>query len=302
MTSQRNPQAPPGGADRLRLMVRDLAAARFAAKVGTLYGNRESARANPREAMRYLARSKEITNWTYDLSNEDEVLSAVAEMLGADPHAMNLYRDELRADFKLTQAIEALLKEVPRRDHEVRYGYRVMHYCMIRVMKPETVVELGVHDGLGAAVALRALEKNRREGRPGLLLTFDTSTESGWLIPDWLRDGMISYIADAAGMLDEVLPQHGVDLMIHDIGPGIETETEMFESALRHSRGPLILRAEMDDSSNLQRFAHERGGRFVSVQENPKDHFWLGTRIGLALFEPRLCGKATRPEDVDEPL
>ena len=157
-----------------------MGAARFVAKLGALNGNRESVRKNPREAARYLMRSREINNWTYELENESEVLAAVAEMVGAEPRVMELYRDELRADFRLRHEIEATLKPVRRRDPEVRYGYRIMHYSLIRVMKPETVVELGVHDGLGAAVVLRALEEEhlggtarplahvRRHGRVGL--------------------------------------------------------------------------------------------------------------------------------------
>ena len=185
--------AASGKMDHWRHAVRDWGAARFVAKLGALNGNRESVRKHPREAARYLMRSREINNWTYELENESEVLAAVAEMVGADPMAMKLYRDELRADFKLLHDIEARLKPVRRRDPEVRYGYRIMHYSLIRVMKPETVVEIGVHDGLGAAVALRALERNTWEGRPGLLLAFDDMEESGWLIPDWLREGMMRF-------------------------------------------------------------------------------------------------------------
>ena len=247
-------------------------------------------------------RSREIINWTYELENEDEVLAAVADVVGADPLAMKLYRDELRADSKLFDEIETLLKPVPRRDPEVRYGYRIMHYCLVRVMKPETVVELGVHDGLGAAVVLRALEKNTWEGRPGLLLGFDQYEESGWLIPEWLKVGMDIHIGDATVLLDQVLPEHGVDFLIQDIGPGIDTETKMFESALRYSKGPLILRGEMDDSENVGAFAGRYGGRYVSVQERPKDHFWKGTKIGFAVFDPHLCGKSHAPEGVAEAI
>lgn len=291
LMTESSPSARPGVAHRMRRAVRDLAVARFAAKLVALNKNRDSVRERPREALRYLAHSQEISNWTYDLENEAEALSVIAELLSADPAAIGLYRDELRSDTRLLHEIEARLKSAPRRDPEVRYGYRIMHYCLARAMKPQIVAELGVHDGLGAAVMLRALEKNTWEGYPGLFLAFDDSPESGWLIPDWLREGMVNYLGDATELIEDALDRYGVDILLQDIGPGIDTETQMFEAAIRKSRGPLVLRGEMDDRDNLRRFTERCGGRFVGFQERPKAHFWTGTRIGMAIFDPETCGK-----------
>lgn len=255
-----------------------------------LWWNRDSARANPREALRFLTRSREISNWTYELENEDESLAVIAALLGAAAKSVALYRNELDADVELLDELERTLAAVPRRDPEVRLGYRKMHYCLVRLMKPGTVVELGVHDGLGAAVVLRALERNRAEGYEGHLLAFDDSPESGWLIPERLRGGMTSFLGDANEFLDDALAQHGVDLLIQDIGPGIDTETEMFDTALRHSRGPLLVRGEMDERENVRRFAEANGGRFLAFTEKPSAHFWRGTKIGLAHFGAEACG------------
>lgn len=267
--------------------VRDLPPARFAAKALSLAQNWRSSVRHPVEALRYLVRSREISNWTYELQNEDELLDMAAAMIGEDPATLRRYRDELRDDADLRESIEKLLVTSPRRDPEVRFGYRTMHYALVRAMKPKSVVELGVHDGLGAVAVLKALERNAEDGEVGKLLAFDDSPESGWLIPDELKAPMTRYEGDATELLEPALAEHGVDFLIQDIGPGIGFESDLFDAAVRHARGDVLIRAELDGRMNLEQYARRNQGDFAWAQERPHRHFWQGTKIGLARIRSR---------------
>ncbi len=48
--------------------------------------------------------------------------------------------------------------------------------------RPKLIIEVGAHDGLGAFLLLRSLERNGEEGYPGRLVSFDVNPKAGWLV------------------------------------------------------------------------------------------------------------------------
>ena len=127
--------------------------------------------------------------------------------------------------------------DAPGADHEPKLGKRRAVYCALRVEQPAIVAETGVHNGLGSAVVLRALERNEAEGRPGKLLAFDIEPETGWLVDrDRHSERFHFYLGDTKSTLPAVLAEHGVDFFIHDSVHQYEFEVFEFETALQHSR------------------------------------------------------------------
>ncbi len=253
-----------------------------------LAGNRAAARARPRDALRYLFRSNEVSNFTYELTNMVDVARTVAQALGVSQEAAARTLDELAADAELRDELTALLRGNPKRDSVPRYGYRYMYYCVARLLKPAVTIEVGTHDGLGAALICRALERNEAEGRPGTLVTLDAAPSSGWLIPGKLRARCITVLGDVMETLPAALEEHGCDFLVDDIGFGFTAKPWVFETGLRLGRRPLTIGSEFpprrpgEAPTALEQAALAADGHYSEFVEEPEAHFWPGHTQGLA--------------------
>lgn len=272
--------------ESLRRRIYSNSVVRFGAKGWTLVRTPGALRERPRESLHYLLHSRELSNHTYELSNLDEMAAALAEALEIGGDQLSAYANELLADQELRDALSAGLRTNPRRDDEPRYGKRTMDYGIIRARKPQVVVELGTHDGLGSAVILRALQRNAAEGEDGRLICLDIGEEAGWLVPDELRERMSVQLGDARETLEPLVSEHGVDFFISDIGPYYDGKEWVFETARRHARGELVIRDEFDEITVLREFAGRGGARYAAFEERPQGHFTSGHMIGVAVFLP----------------
>lgn len=271
---------------------------RFAVRLRVLWSDRALALKRPGDSLRWLVRSREISNFTYELSNMGELSQTVASALDVPVASALDCIDELEHDAELRTELSELLTANPKRDNDPRYGYRYMYYCVARLARPKVIVEVGTHDGLGAALLLRALERNAAEGFPGELHTFDSTEQSGWLIPERLRARCTRHIGDAEQTLEPVLHEHGCDFLIDDIGFAFEGKAWLFDSALGLGKRPLVIasefpaRADGAAATGLSLAAEAQGGSYAEFVEDPRDHFWPGHTQGLARFGAPVSAKA----------
>ncbi len=143
-----------------------------------------------------------------------------ADILDCPPADVEAAFDELDAD-------EAFLRDLRERYARLRPewpdgldpGRFRMWYAIVRLRRPEVVVETGVHDGLSSALILRALDRNER----GELVSIDLPSidlpagAPGWLVPDALRSRWSLRLGDARRLLPEVAERYArVDVFIHD--------------------------------------------------------------------------------------
>ena len=255
---------------------------RTARKLRTLVAYRRAALASPRLALRYLLHDREVTNFTYDLANENELVSFVAGVLGRSRDEVEGYVREVAADSAFLEGIARKLRENPDRNGVPRFGRRLGWYAIVRCLKPHVVVETGVHDGLGSALLLRALERNAADGVEGRLMAFDMDPRSGWLVDD--PEGRFDLIiGDVRKTLSHALDGVGVGVFIHDSLHTYEHERFEFESALEHAAVGLVLISDnAHESSALEDVSRERGFSYAFFRERPLGHFYPGAGIGLA--------------------
>jgi hypothetical protein len=247
------------------------------------------ARERPRDAARWLLRSRELSNFTYELRNEDAIPPLLEGVLGGPAESYAAYLDELRGDRELIDDLRERLAASPRRDSEPRLGKRRLLYCVVRAERPELIAESGLHDGLGAAVLLRALERNEREGSPGRLLSFDLNADAGWLVDAERHAGRFEFVpGDVRATLEPALERAGgAALLIQDSLKTHEHETFELEAACRHPRGDRLVLYSDDASSTgaLGEVCERHGGRSATLWEEPERHHWRGNELGLCLVE-----------------
>jgi predicted O-methyltransferase YrrM len=267
---------------KARLRSSRLARAAFNTRTVARAHRAEAAR-HPWKMARFLATTPELSNWTYDLENLDELLALAAAVVDRPAAELQSYARELEDDAALRDALRARLR--PRRDRrsEPFYGKRTILYALVRSTAPQIVAESGTHDGLGSVLLAAALRRNAAEGRPGRLLTFDINADAGWLLSD--ADGEL--VTQHTGPTSETLPAGlagGVDLFIHDSLRTVENEQREYAVARASARGEtlLVFCDNINTTDVLERLCADTGVPLMRLEERPARHWWPGNVLGLA--------------------
>jgi predicted O-methyltransferase YrrM len=234
---------------------------------------------HPGASLRYLLRDREFTNLTYEIDNLEELVDFLAAGLDLSRETVAAYVEEPLADLALLELLRDALQKRPDRNGEPRFGRRLGWYAIVRALRPELVVETGVHDGLGSALLLRALERNGS----GRLLGFDVDPESGWLVPASLRSRYELVLGDVRRTLPRSLASQAVGVFVHDSLHTYEHERFELETALAHADPGIVLVSDNAHATTaLADVAREHRLRFALFRERPRDHFYPGAGLGMA--------------------
>jgi predicted O-methyltransferase YrrM len=151
-------------------------------------------------------------------------------------------------------------------------------YWLVRRLKPETIVQTGVCNGLSSAFMVLALVKNGGDGRLraiDLPAVFDPRDPSwtikdkvygvvvpegkspGWMVPDAYRDRMMVKGGDAKLLLPKLIDElPGVDIFYHDSDHTYNHMTFEFREAKRKLRaGGLIVADDIAWNASVWDFA-----------------------------------------------
>jgi predicted O-methyltransferase YrrM len=237
---------------------------------------------SPAQALRYLAFDRELDNFTYEIANTDELVTFISEALAVERYRVAAWLAELDADRALESSIADALRRRSDRNRRMPFGRRAGWYAVVRATKPRLVVETGIHDGLGSAVLLRALERNSGEGIDGTLASFDVRRDVGWLVPGWLRVrhevSLITGLSDVAGIIGD----RAIDVFIHDSDHRYPNERAELQYALsRAAPGSVLISDNAHAGEAFRDFCEANGLVFRLFKEQPRDHFYRGAGIGL---------------------
>jgi predicted O-methyltransferase YrrM len=165
---------------------------------------------------------------------------------------------------------------------EANFGRRIGWYAMVRILKPEVVVETGIDHGVGSCVLAAAIIKNRREGFEGEYFGTDINLSAGQLFSGpYKKVGKIFY-GDSLQTLSEFKKQ--IDLFINDSDLSSEYEYREYLQ-IQKNLGPrsIILGDNTNVSYLLIRFSRENSRKFYFFREEPSDHWYPRAGIGVSL-------------------
>jgi hypothetical protein len=237
----------------------------------------------PIDAFRFMIFGRELDNFTYEIANEEELARFLEKAVGIPTRDAEAYIAELQGDSELRSAIEANLRGRSDRNRTMPYGRRLGWYAIVRARKPKLVVETGVHDGLGSAVLLRALQRNADEGDDGTLVSFDINDQAGWLVPDSLRSRHQLEIGSAPGNFARAFDGRRVGLFIHDSDHRYEHEIAEFEAVGPMCAPNAVLITDNAFGAAFPDFCERQGIRTHIFKEVPRGHWYPGAGIGLAI-------------------
>jgi predicted O-methyltransferase YrrM len=243
---------------------------------------------SPWRSLTYLLFDRELDNFTYDISNTEEMVDVIASVLGTDRQTIRSFVAELEGDSDLRHQIATRLASRHDRNARMPFGRRLAWYAVVRTLKPGVVVETGIHDGLGSIALLRALDRNASEGADGRLISFDIDPASGWLIPPQLARRHSVVVGNSLDLIPETVAS--VDLFIHDSDHRYEYELAELEAIARvANRGAIYLSDNAHASTALHDFAIARSLEYTFWREVPARHFYPGAGLGIVTPVPPLA-------------
>src|SRR5437588_402500 len=132
---------------------------------------------------RFVISSPEPHNFTFEIANLDELAQWAGAVAGCDPELAAALIAEPTDDQLLAQRLRSATEgrwwwSKP----EPQFGKRLGWYALTRILRPRLTIEVGVHDGLGSLLLLRALERNQEGGHGGELVSLDVNPAAGWLV------------------------------------------------------------------------------------------------------------------------
>jgi Methyltransferase domain len=235
-----------------------------------------------RQHLGLVLTAPEPDNFTYEIANDDALAEWVAAAARCDAATATRLVAEPRRDAVLQARLRAATaghwlwtKRSPP------FARRVGWYALARAAKPELIVEVGAHDGLGSLLLLRALQRNADEGGAGRLVSFDINPTAGWLVgadPRWeLR------IQSSGEGLPAVTAGGTVGMFVYDGWHTYDAERADLEVvADRLAPDGLLVSDDAQVTRALQQLAAERGLDYVEFQERPLHHFHPGVMTACA--------------------
>lgn len=237
-------------------------------------------------SIRWLATSRETTNFTYDLDdlNRRYLAAMISDILTVDYSTIAEYFSELEGDTQLKQhviRVTAASKLAAIADEYVRFGRRLGWYAVVRALKPRLIVETGVDKGLGSCILTAALKRNSQEGFEGRYIGTDINPNAGYLLTgEYARFGRIMY-GDSIESLRTIADS--IDVFINDSDHSADYEyREYLTIASKLSHRALVLGDNAHSCDKLLQFSLETGRQFVFFQEKPSRHWYPGAGIGFS--------------------
>lgn len=240
----------------------------------------------------WLVHSRELTNFSYDVTtrSKDYTASVAALLTGCEWPTARSYISEL--DQEIEELRSHLAHGDPKttslaRQGELRPGRRLIHYALIRALKPRLVVEAGTSRGLGTCIMAAALRRNLAEGFMGRIVSLDVDPLSGSMIRPPYAEFAELRIGDCRKSLERL--HEPVDLFIHDTSHLSENkEYAIIENLL--SDGGIVLSTWHTET--LMKFARGTGRNYIVLRDEPLDSWYPGTAMGIAFCAPHLSAGA----------
>lgn len=233
----------------------------------------------------------ERTNFYYPLleKNYRELTASLGLVFRESPEIFEGFVNEILFDQSVKSHLARWKIDRPDlRDSTLDFGRRVVWYAVARHLKPQLIVETGVHHGLGAVVLCSALLKNKAEGFPGNYIGTDIDPSAGSLLSDPFDSvGKILY-GDSLDSLEKI--EDTIDLFVNDSDHSADYELREYCAIERKlSKSAVVLGDNSHDSDSLRAWSANNNRAFVYLREQPSRHWYPGAGVGVSV---RLLSKS----------
>jgi predicted O-methyltransferase YrrM len=208
-------------------------------------------------------------------------LKKIFKMLQIDTNLVDYYFSEIKENDEFKCNLSSALSGFTHLGH---IGFPEGLYILVRILKPNIVVETGVAAGISSSYLLLALEANKR----GKLYSIDMPNyeleyfpklglkpisilpegkKPGFVIPQDLKDRWCLRIGKSQNILLSLLSELGfIDMFLHDSEHTYENMRFEYEIAWEHLRNQgLLLSDNINMNSAFKDFAKKANREYVYI-------------------------------------
>jgi predicted O-methyltransferase YrrM len=168
-------------------------------------------------------------------------------------------------------------------DVRTDFAKRLGWYAVVRIVKPEVVVETGVDKGLGTLILAAAVLRNGK----GQVIGTDINPQAGQMLSGRYRDVARVVIGDSIETLSSL---ERIDVFINDSDHSVDYERREYEVIEQKlSENGIVLGDNAHVEVVLMEWAEKTGRQFLFWKEEPLHHWYSGAGIGFA-FRSREAG------------
>lgn len=189
----------------------------------------------------------------------------VMNLTGTDAAEIQGYFTEIRLNQKFHNRIEENRSVSGRRrnsswDFGIGTTLGMVLYTICRRQKPDIVVETGVASGVSSSYILCAMEQNKQGQLYSIDLPWWQESQSGWIVPDYLRDRWHLILGDSSEKLEPLLKKGGeIDIFLHDSEHSYQNMIWEFQTAWKYlKKGGLLLSHNIDTNDAFSDFCLDR--------------------------------------------
>jgi hypothetical protein len=231
-------------------------------------------------------KSREDTNFTYDLTEENSIglAQTISLVTQKDYKLIIHYINEAKNDTFLKESIVNGIKKSSFKhlaDLEILFGRRLGWYAFVRAVKPKITIETGVDKGMGSVLLCAAILKNKEEGYEGKYFGTDINPNAGYLLTGKYKEvGEILY-GDSIKSLSTF--NDPIDLFINDSDHSGEYEyREYITIKNKLSNDAIVLGDNSHITDKLSIFSAETNRNYIYFHEHPLNHWYPGCGIGIS--------------------
>ena len=236
---------------------------------------------NISKSLYWLINRGEFTNYNYDITklNRNYLVSFIAYITNKDYNFVQsiLLEIEINKDFKeILNGEIAKIKRKYELPKQVFFARRLGWYVLVRILKPNVVVETGTDKGLGTLLIAQALKENGK----GKVYSLDIDPYSGVLINQNIWDNIELIKGNSVENLKKI---KNIDIFIHDSDHSEIYEKAEFEAIqVNLSENAVVISDNSQFTDALLDWSNKNNRRFIFFKEESKDHWYPGDGIGVS--------------------
>lgn len=240
-----------------------------------------------KKVFRYAIISKETATFTYNLTPENEtyLMNLTAQVTKQEISIVEQYFKELNADAKFKQTIlDQIAKSSfkKKKDKRCDFGNKLALYAIVRILKPQTVVENGVEAGFTSVVICEAIRKNRAEGFGGKFIGLDINENAGYLVKSQSEYNSLFEFKYGDAIESLATFDTKIDFYFSDGFRSYQYEQREF-SALQDklNENSVVITNKATFSKALFELSRELHKTYSFFKEAPLNHWYEGAGLGI---------------------
>jgi hypothetical protein len=230
-----------------------------------------------KEAIR-IAVNSPLTFWRFIIHGRQKAVQTQVKQLIAN---MSICTDRIQEYWQEIQLKKELYTDIRNALIVSPYGFLQQSpeflYVIVRVLKPEIVIETGVAAGISSAFILQALEDNDKGKLYSIDLPNYTSPneytfipdgrQPGYAVPAYLFDRWQLRLGTSKDLLPDLLAEVGkVDIFLHDSDHSYENMLFEFVTAWGYLSGNgLLLSHDISWNAAFKHFAREKNRKPIEL-------------------------------------